>query len=856
LLPEQTRQYLPGITWRSLGACLFALVVMGIYIQYAEVTQNGLGAIAEQALPIPAITLLLALALGVGVVQVLTRHQLLTRQERFCVLCALLIAAPMMTQGMWHRFVGIIAASPRDGNFHYLDAYNDKLWPHGPNLVEGILSQERQSELTPGGTPFSWEQLEVTPKQPQPVLTLANERADQTSTVAITLPLQRDGQPLLVPGQPYLVSFLARPENLGPDSTYFLRLYQDDDPIYREVITSREPATRTFLHQTGFVRTGKYGVEMPPTAQREVRLVIGLQGQGKLAVTDAKCFSVAALEGVYRGRLIIAQRDYDQLPAAQRAGLIVRPDNLLSLAGLKFLVAGYIPLADWAQTALAWSIPIGLLLLALLAIAVIMRKQWAESERYPFPLFQIPYALNGEADEPAGRAFPAIFSRRIMWAGFAVGLGWSLLKGWHFYNPAVPEVAKVITLSDLIDGPGWGDMWKTNLGISMLLLSLVIFFELNVLISFVVGFWLYRSLHWVGEFSGMKVLAGYPFRYEQAIGAYLGYAAVVVFFARKYLGRVVYDAIFRNRAASGHEAVTYRTALLMLGGALVGIGLWAWWLQVSVASVVIYFAFLLTIGFVAAKFRSECGLPCGYFTPYNAMLFVSLLGGMAVFGPSGVLVCLIASGFLTVSVFFFIPGAQVEMLEYGRRYGVVPRHLVYTCIIGILGGLFVGGWVFLANAYAIGGNNIQYQWAFQQGWFFRGYMSQLGETTSQFLLRESGQEIAAAGIKPATWAYGLAALVTAVIAVLRQLFAGFWFHPIGFVVGSAYMLEWAWGSCLAAWAIRLLVLKFGGAATVKNKLFPFFIGVFLGCVVSILVFVLYGAYLQGQGTNVIYTALP
>ena len=210
---------------------------------------------------------------------------------------------------------------------------------------------------------------------------------------------------------------------------------------------------------------------------------------------------------------------------------------------------------------------------------------------------------------------------------------------------------------------------------------------------------------------------------------------------------------------------------------------------------------------------------------------------------------------MTVSVFFFIPGTQLELLEYGRRYGVRRRHLGYAIALGVLGGLFIGGWVFLSNSYALGGANIRYQWSYNQGWFFGSYKTELAQTTSAFLRAQSG-EAAASGFQPSTWAYIYGAGITLVLALLRQLFAGFWFHPVGFILGSAHMLEWAWGSVLIAWVIRAVVLKFGGAATVKTKLFPFFVGVFLGSVLFLVINVTYAGILQGQGVERIYNVLP
>ena len=424
---------------------------------------------------------------------------------------------------------------------------------------------------------------------------------------------------------------------------------------------------------------------------------------------------------------------------------------------------------------------------------------------------------------------------------------------WAFYNTKVPDMSIDIPLKPYFSDPGWGEMWNVTFAVSAVVVSICMFFELNVLLSFVLGFFVFRALYWVGEFSGLKVYAGYPFKYEQAIGAYLAYAAVVLFFMRKVLWRLVRDAFStRNREVSGGEALTYRSALLVLAAVHVGIVLWALWLGVPVGGILLFFVFLMLVGFVAMKVRGECGLPAGYFTPYNAMLFVAMMGGMPVFGASGLMVCLIASGFMTVSVFFFIPGTQLELLEYGRRYGVRRRHLGVAIALGVLGGLFIGGWVFLSNSYSLGGANIRYQWSYNQGWFFSAFKTELAQASSELL--RGGES--AAGVKPATWAYVYGGGVTLVLALLRQLFAGFWFHPVGFILGSAHMMEWAWGSALVAWTIRSVVLSFGGASTVKTKLFPFFVGVFLGSVVFLLINVTYAGVLQSAGVERIYMVLP
>lgn len=876
---------IPGITLRSVVASIFCMVVMGMHIQFVEVLLSDGSAFAEQSLPIPAITVFIVVALLTGLLGLATKFRLLTRAELFCVLFTMLISGPMMTQGMWHRFVGIIAATPHTSRFKYIDAYNDKLWPHGQNLVPNAFNTKNQDAITVTGNKPEWkeEEYEKGHKAVVPILrNVASEKAagaqEEISALTVKIALEKNGKPYLIPGDPYLASFLAYPRDLATESFYFCRVYYDDDPNYTEIINSKEKSIVTFVHKMGWLRVGNYGVRFAANAKKYVRLQIGLSGPGTLMVYDPKLFSVAALEAVYKGKTIIPASEYAKLPPNKRAGLIPKPDKMFSIRGLVFLIKGYIPVKDWVQPAISWSVLILLLLAALLCINVVMRKQWAESERYPFPLFQIPNALLGNVEEPSPHALLKIWRNKWMWMGLGASLFWGLMRGWNFYNHHVPDLNINVSLQQYLSDPGWGGMWNTSFIVSAILVSIAIFFELNVLLSLVLGFFLFRCLYWVGQWSGMKVYTGYPFRYEQAIGSYFSYAVVVVFFTRKYLWNVLKSALTGKQKNVSEEAFSYRTALIVLVLCFVGIYCWTLWLDLAGAEklgIMAYFFFLIVIGFVAAKFRAECGLPVGYFTPYNAMLFVSVLGGMSVFGASGMMVCLCASGFLTVSVFFFIPGAQLELLEFGRRMRLKRRHPVYTVLIGALGGLLIGGWVFLSNSYAIGGNNIKYQWSYNQDWFFSSYRIEHVVTSIEYRRTHPGagseaaagaaeagkaaaapERPAATALKPATYAYAFGAFVTVILTLIRQFYAGFRFHPIGFILGSAHMLEWAWGSCLVALVIRSVVLKLGGAHTVKNKLLPFFVGVFVGGVLTCIFFNVYGFILRAQGVDRIYGALP
>jgi hypothetical protein len=121
---------------------------------------------------------------------------------------------------------------------------------------------------------------------------------------------------------------------------------------------------------------------------------------------------------------------------------------------------------------------------------------------------------------------------------------------------------------------------------------------------------------------------------------------------------------------------------------------------------------------------------------------------------------------------------------------------------------------------------------------FKEYTKQMSIATSSLESGEMGSPR-----NPAKWAIIYAAVGTTLVAVLRQLFAGFWFHPVGIVLGPSMMLTYTWGSILFALAIRYLVLKLGGAVSVRDRLLPFAVGIFLASVAAYVVLFLYSGYL-------------
>jgi len=841
----------PGLTPKSFMACLLGMLAMGMLIQYSDIAINVSFA-SEHTLALPAMWVFAVFSGLSGLLFLLTRWRLLTRAEMLCVLFCMLISAPLMTQGFWHRFVAIVSTNPRAPDFEKLDAMNDRLWPHGPNLI-GASFDAANPDLQADGD-CRWEEIEYDAGKRARLPVLVNTNGAASSFIRIRLPVRHDGGPGVVPAEPYVVSVLARATELGPTAHYTCRVYTDDAAEFTEFFSSAASPKVNFLHRTGFRRAGAYGVKFPADARTRYTLEFGLVGNGRLELASPKLFNVASLESVFKGRVLVSEREYAAMSASERVGTVVKPDRMWSLHGAAFLLSWYIPVRDWAGPVLVWTAFVLLILSAVLAVNIIMRRQWLDNERFQLPSAQIAAALLGEEGDERRRALPSIWTNRLMLAGFVVAFLWLLLKVWHFYNPNVPDLTVKVYLSEYFRDPSWGKMWEHwRFEIEGIFLAMCIFMELNVLLSIVIGYALYRCQFWIGEVTNLTVDPSYPYSDAQGIGAYLGYAAILLVLSRKYLWRTLQAAFRGDRAAAAGEALSYRGAYVLLIAATAGSALWARGLGIASGSMLVFFAFLVTIGLVASRLRAECGTPWGYFVPWSIALFMGLLGGVWRFGPEAMMFCYIAGFMLGETVFFLIPGAQMELLGLGRRWNVTPRHLVWCVLLGVLGGMLIGGWVFLSNAYAVGGDTIRYQWPFDaKAWYFFPYNVDLTAANNRML----GQTVAAAGAPDHAWlAFGSSAAIAVALTALRQFFAGFWFHPVGFILSSTSFMNYVWGSALTAWVVRSIVLRFGGAATVRNKLQPFFVGVFLGTCAGYLFVLIQSAYLHSTGVDMVYPIL-
>lgn len=862
-LKTKPSRYVPGMTFRAVLASILCMMLAAIYTNYTAVILGESYTISESAIPIPAMLVLIGLTIFVGLFALIFRLRLLTKAEMICVAFATMMAVPMMTQGFWHRFLCMLSATPRNRSFDYSDAVEDSLWPHGRDLFAGSLTAARTGKaddnvLTPSTGNFSnivWCVQEVEEGVLQSVAVISNTTATSETYISYDIKVNPNDPNSPNPAEPHLITCLFKGENAEGEAEIFCDAIADDNPVPEHLFKESPRSKLTYLHKKGYVRLGEYGIIPARVCNSNLTVRIGLRKRGVLTIADPRFFSVAALETIYRGRKIVNEDEWNAMaPEDRPAGAVIKPNNLWSLKGIAYYFNSHIPFGDWARPFLIWGSYVFMLLTALFCMNVIMRKKWAESERYPMPNTRIPLAITG-AEDKEDSPFSGIWKNRFAWAGLLFAIVYGGIKGWRAFNPHMPDFNICIHLGEYVTNPIFGGMFNVDFIFSLFVCSIAIFFELNILMSIIVGYWVCRSAYFLGHVTGIDVNNGFPWFQEQAAGSYIGYFVIVIALSSKYLWGILKDA-FKGKAAEEGDVFSPRVAVILFILCHIGVALWSGLTGASVVAMAIMFSFLVMCGFVGAKYRAECGNPFGYFTPYNIMLVIGVLGGVKVFGARGMMISLLLSGFLTVTVFFLIPGMQFEILQIGKKLKIQPRHIIYTCLLGLFGGLFIGGWAFLSNGYAAGAESFRDS-RFYNGyvWFITRIRAPLTEATAMMQQQNTGITI-----KPVDWgrrAMIFSGVIMAILTVLRQYLAGFWFHPVGFMIGFTFQNDGAnWGTLLIAWLIRYIVLKIGGARAVRTKLQPFFIGAFVGCVLTVGLFSIINGIAVSHGSPCFYDSIP
>lgn len=472
------------------------------------------------------------------------------------------------------------------------------------------------------------------------------------------------------------------------------------------------------------------------------------------------------------------------------------------------------PWLEWIKPLAAWAMFLAPAYFIMIALMVILRKQWVEREHLIFPLTVLPSEMSAPPEE--GHLVGPFFRNPGMWIGFAIVFSVTSSLALHNYYDVMPSVrlAKKILLFRN----------TTNFYLRLSFPVLGFTFLINKDLSFSLWFFnlLFLCLAGVFNMSGVHLdeNLGIYGSSTRPIMAYVGMGAISAFVigglfnARQHLKGVWLRALGRPGGEDdSDEILSYKASVwgtvvcvLIMWGWLSLAGL-SWW----IAPLYILLAYVLFLGMT--RVVSEGGLPTIVAAMIAPTVVISMLGVKAVGAAGLVILGLMYVWCADIRIFPMAEAAQtlklVEECPKRRRHGIFWALVLALAVSFVLS---IGISLYLSHQY--GGMTLN-------GWFF------IGGAKAPFNLMADKMQNPTPPSVPGYALMGLGALVTAGMTMMRASFPWFALHPIGFAVGSVWLMDQLWLSIFLAWLIKSLILRYGGPM-VYRKAIPFFLGLVLG----------------------------
>ncbi len=474
-----------------------------------------------------------------------------------------------------------------------------------------------------------------------------------------------------------------------------------------------------------------------------------------------------------------------------------------------------IPWAVWWIPLFWWATFIAAVVGVCLTVAVILRRQWVEYERLPYPLVEAGLALVAGRDDPDGRR-PMLRSR-LFWIGFGIAffiLSWNAI-GWIL--PSLPNID--INGRGMVILRGVPDI-KTRL--NFLTIGLSYFAPAQILGSLLLG--LAVSIVEAYGFIRLGVSFGAPgdsWSNNDVPLAWQGFGALLVFVfwglwqARRHL-RDVWRAALSGED-DGRELLSYRTAVVAL---LISLAYVVFWLHQAGMDLLFAatFAFFSVIGWIAlGRMIAEAGYVYQR-VPISPQTATAYTLGVSGYAPATMTAFALSYSLIANGRGLFMPAivqavrlgdaatGRFQRMEKRRVVGAIALAFVVGIVISVVYTLYLG--------YEYGAYN------FRVYPFSGGNQEAFGHTIRK-IQNPFGPDWQRMGMA------GIGGTVLATLIALRYRFPGMPIHPIGFVFPFTYLTRFSATSFFVAWLAKVVILKLGGVSLYRRAQ-PFFLGLAVG----------------------------
>jgi hypothetical protein len=478
--------------------------------------------------------------------------------------------------------------------------------------------------------------------------------------------------------------------------------------------------------------------------------------------------------------------------------------------------AGQETIYNWANLG-PWIRPLswwGAFVIALCAVMgglnLVLRKQWVEHEKLAYPILQIPMVLTTQPK--------ALLTSRLFWAGFGIAAAIDIFNGLSFFYPLVPSVpiASIMNLRWFFTERPWSDIGDIIVSFYPFAIGMFFFMPLDLAFSCWFFFLLFKAERVLASHFGMQMGQGFPFIDEQMAGGFYAIAILALWMSRRQILQMVRTLLGRSTGAeTAWERQEARLAPLLIVGGGAFLLFFSCRAGMSLAMAALFFALFFLISIAIVRMRVELGPPVHDLHSMGPNIQLVNLFGMTQMrdrNPANLVMFGMYNFFNRVYRGHPMPHGM-EAYRIAHVLKMDNRRYTLAMAAAILAGTLFSFWALLWMFYKYGGaaEMVSGDWF---GWeIWRRVDSWF---TAPQPHRASPTVAIVAGL---LFSLGLAAL--------RLHLAWLPLHPVAFALSGTWSMDRLWACVFTAWALKTLILRYGGAKAYKPAV-PFFMGLILG----------------------------
>ena len=467
----------------------------------------------------------------------------------------------------------------------------------------------------------------------------------------------------------------------------------------------------------------------------------------------------------------------------------------------------YERLHAWLPVIVTWSAFVIALWLVLLALTVLLRKQWTENEKLSYPIVQLPIAMTSNSKK--------FFTNHWMWIGFGMAGSAELLNGLNYLFPTIPSLPiKGLSLGQFSSRP-WSAMGSIHVSFYPFAIGLMFFTPLDLSFSCWVFYLLGRVQLIISDAIGGQNI----YHLEQQAGAWIAFGFIPLWTGRRYYLRLLFqnfgkrDSPENDKLAGQSEPMTYRTAMTIMTIGLVFLIFVCHQIAMSLWAILLFLIIYFPMVIGVTRIRAEVG------PPVHQMIFVD---------PGRTMVAALGTRRLGTNnltgLTFLYPfvrcfrahpmPSELEAFRIAERTQIGYRQLQIGMIIAIIFGVLFTFWIYLHVMYQMGAASKARGWLVYMGW-------ESFNRLQTWIVHPRNSNVAEVGVITSSF------LFTIVLLIMKNSFLWWPLHPGGYVLVTGTGFSGLWFTALLSWTVKATVLKIGGVRLYR-KAVPFFLGLILG----------------------------